>query len=288
MAYLGTPLDAVAPLRALVDAGMEVTLVVTGEDRRRGRGGAATPSPVAAAARELGLAVSHDLRDVADADVELGVVVAYGRLIPREVLEQVPMVNLHFSLLPRWRGAAPVEWALLAGDDRTGVCVMAVEEGLDTGGVYARAEVPIEATATAERLREVLASTGGELLVRTLQEGLGKPEPQEGEATYARKMTSADRRLDWEQPAELLARTVRIGGAWTMVGERRLKVLEAVVHPPGSDDPAPGTIAGTRVGTGAGTLELLEVQPEGRGPQSAASWRNGARIDDGTRLGERA
>ena len=141
LVFLGTPDMAVPPLRALVDAGHEVVLVVTRADKRRGRGGATTPSPVKAAALELGLTVTHQVDDVlgaAEQGAELGVVVAFGQIIKPHVLAALPMINLHFSLLPRWRGAAPVERAMLAGDDLTGVCVMRVEEGLDTGGVYAR------------------------------------------------------------------------------------------------------------------------------------------------------
>ncbi len=160
LVYLGTPDMAVPPLRALVDAGHDIVLVVTRGDKRRGRGSGVTPSPVKAAALELGLAVSHSVDDVLtavrDDDAELGVVVAFGQIIKPHVLDTIPMVNLHFSLLPRWRGAAPVERALLAGDQVTGVCVMAVEEGLDTGGVYARREVPIGAETIAAELRAEL------------------------------------------------------------------------------------------------------------------------------------
>ena len=141
LVYLGTPEMAVPSLRALVDAGHEIVLVVTGVDKRRGRGGDLSPSPVKAAALELGLPVSHDVDDVLDVverrGAELGVVVAFGRIIKPHVLEAVPMINGHFSLLPRWRGAAPVERALLAGDEVTGVWVRALEETLVTGVVYA-------------------------------------------------------------------------------------------------------------------------------------------------------
>ena len=129
-------------LRALHGAGHELALVVTAPDRRRGRGSAVGPTPVKRCALELGLPVSDRIADVLGARVELGVVVAFGSIIRGDVLARVPMVNLHFSLLPRWRGAAPVERAILAGDDRTGVCLMAVDEGLDTGPVYARVETP--------------------------------------------------------------------------------------------------------------------------------------------------
>ena len=134
---------AVAPLLALHEAGFDIAHVVSRPDAKRGRGGALVPSPVKRAAIELGLPVSDRVDDVIGVGADLGVVVAYGRIIRPNVLDALAMVNLHFSLLPRWRGAAPVERAILAGDDRTGVCVMAVEEGLDTGGIYALAEVAI-------------------------------------------------------------------------------------------------------------------------------------------------
>ncbi|HWD09386.1 MAG TPA: methionyl-tRNA formyltransferase, partial [Actinomycetota bacterium] len=143
LAFLGTPDVASLALSGLVGAGFEVACVVTRADKRRGRGTAPEPSPVKARATELGLPVTEGVFDVVGAGVDLGVVVAYGQLIRRPVLEAVPMVNVHFSLLPRWRGAAPVERAILAGDAETGVCLMAVEEGLDTGGVYGKVTTPI-------------------------------------------------------------------------------------------------------------------------------------------------
>ena len=159
---------AVGPLRALVEAGHDVVLVVSQPDRRRGRGSALVPSPVKAAALDLGLPVSDRVDDVIDAGAELGVVVAFGRLIKPHVLDAVPMVNLHFSLLPRWRGAAPVEWSILSGDTVTGAAVMALEAGLDTGPVYAVEETEIDPDESADELRTRLAEAGSALLVRLL------------------------------------------------------------------------------------------------------------------------
>jgi methionyl-tRNA formyltransferase len=280
--YLGTPAMAVPPLEALLAAGFEVALVVTRADKRRGRGSELAPSPVKAAALAAGLAVSNRVDDVVDAGADLGVVVAFGQLIRRPVLERVAMVNLHFSLLPRWRGAAPVERALLAGDERTGVCLMRLEEGLDTGPVFARREVPIGPAATADELRRTLVEVGTELLVSELSAGLGPPVAQTGEATYAAKVDPSELRLDWARPAVELDRLVRLGGAWTMFRGRRLKVLSASPDPAG---PAVGTLAGDVVGTGHGGLRLVTVQPEGKGPMAFAAWRNGARPDPGERLG---
>lgn len=269
LAFLGTPAMAVPPLRALVAAGFDVVLVVTRPDKRRGRGGATAPSAVKAAALELGLTVTHQVDDLLAADVDLGVVVAFGQIVKPHVLEQVPMVNLHFSLLPRWRGAAPVERALLAGDEITGVCLMQLEEGLDTGPVFARVEVPVGPSTTAAELRADLVTAGTELLVRSLGEGLGEPEPQQGEATYAAKIEPAELQLDWSRPADELHRLVRLGGAWTTFRGKRLKVLDA--------RPADGSWQGG--------LELLTVQPEGKAPMSFDAWQRGARPRPGERLG---
>jgi len=290
LVFLGTPAMAVSPLQALHAAGFEIGLVITGPPKRRGRGGTSTPTPVGLEALALGLSVSHDVADAATAGADLGVVVAFGQIIGRPVLEALPMVNVHFSLLPRWRGAAPVERAILAGDERTGVCVMAVEEGLDTGGVYARSELTIRQTNTAAELGAQLTELGSTLLVETLRSGLAAPEPQVGEPTYAHKLTSADRQLDWTRSADELRRVVRVGGAWTTFRGRRLKVLDAVIDGAGGEPagaPA-GVLDGNRVATGAGALRLVTVQPEGKGPVAAADWLHGARPAPGERLGEAA
>ena len=152
LAFLGTPEVAVPPLRALVADGHDVRLVVTRADKRRGRGSALVASPVKAAAQDLGLPVTDQVDDVIDAGAELGVVVAFGRLIKPHVLAVLPMVNVHFSLLPRWRGAAPLERAILAGDAETGVCLMELEEGLDTGPVYACTRMAVGPEETAAEL----------------------------------------------------------------------------------------------------------------------------------------
>src|SRR5438309_1206559 len=205
LVFLGTPGIAVPALRALVGAGHDVALVVSQPDRRRGRGPQLSPSPVKAAAVELGLPVSAKVDDVLTVRAELGVVVAFGRLVKPHVLAHVDMVNVHFSLLPRWRGAAPVERAILAGDAETGVCLMALEEGLDTGDVYACERVAIRSEETAEELRDRLVEVGSEMLVRRLAHGfesLGYAVPQAGEPTYAAKIDPEEHRLDWWRPAE--------------------------------------------------------------------------------------
>jgi len=301
LAFLGTPEVAVGFLRALHDAGHDVALVVTAPDRRRGRGSALTPTPVKLCALGLGLPVSGRVADVLYAKVELGVVVAFGTLIRADVLAQVPMVNLHFSLLPRWRGAAPVERAILAGDDRTGVCLMALDEGLDTGPVYARVEAPILPRETGAELRARLAALGTALLLERLAGGvatLGTPVPQAGEALYAAKIDRDELRLAWQRPAFELERLVRVGRAWTTFRGKRLIVERARLAAdgaPGDDAQAPekglarslpGTLVGGQVICGQGRLELLEVRPEGRSAQAFDAWRRGTRPAAGECLGE--
>ncbi len=208
--YLGTPEDSVPPLRALTEAGHDVAMVVTQPDRRRSRGAGTDPSPVRRAAEELGLLVRTPAKareivdEVRDSGAELGVVVAFGQLLPVALLEALPLgfVNLHFSLLPRWRGAAPVERAILAGDDVTGVGLMQLEAGLDTGPVFATREVPIEPNDTAGALRARLVEVGTQLLVDHLPKiASATPEPQSGEPTYAEKLTVEEFRLDPARPA---------------------------------------------------------------------------------------
>jgi methionyl-tRNA formyltransferase len=290
LAYLGTPELAVPPLRALVEAGHDVTLCVTRADRRRGRGTETTPSPVKQAAIELGLAVTHDMDDLATAGVDLGVVVAFGRIIPARLLDAVPMVNLHFSVLPRWRGAAPVERAILAGDRETGVSLMKVEEGLDSGPVYAARTVPLDDNVTLAELRQQLVAVGSALLIENLANGVSGlpiPVPQRGEVTVADKISKEDLHLDWARAATQLVRVVRLGRAWTTFRGKRLTVLEAAVGEirAGVSGRPSGSLDGPQVATGDGTLVLRRVQPESRSPMSADEWLRGVRPATGERLG---
>ena len=293
LAFLGTPELAVPPLRALAAAGHDIALAVTGSDRRRGRGGAISPTPVKAAAAELGIRSTErigDLLELAERP-ELGVVVAYGRLIRPPILAAVPMVNLHFSLLPRWRGAAPVERAILAGDTQTGVCVMALEEGLDTGPVYARAAVEIGPDEHLAPLRERLVERGTALLLDVVRDGAaGLPDavPQRGEATYAAKLDPAELEIDWSKSTGEILRVVRLDRAHTSVAGRRLRVLEAAAEPDAASEVlalTPGTLAGVLVRAGDGAVRLGVVQPEGSRPMAAADWRRGSHIADPVRLG---
>jgi methionyl-tRNA formyltransferase len=288
VAFLGSPEPAARCLTALVDAGHDVVVVVTEPDKRRGRRTATSATPVKQLATSLGLPVTDRVDAVVDAGADLGVVVAFGRLIRPPVLERLLIVNLHFSLLPRWRGAAPVERAILAGDEATGVCLMQLDEGLDTGPVYARVETPIDPTETAQELRDRLAELGSALLVDRLTggpSGLGTPVPQSGEPTYAAKISPAELRIDWSRRAIEIDRLVRVGRAWTTFRGGRLIVwksslssgqdqgqLEAVEELPS------GSLAGDLVRCGDGWLRIVTVQAEGRQRQDAGSWMRGARI----------
>jgi methionyl-tRNA formyltransferase len=291
--YLGTPEDSVPPLRALVAAGHDVAMVVTQPDRRRSRGAGTDPSPVRRAADELGLTVRTPVKareivdEVRDSGAELGVVVAFGQLLPVSLLEALPLgfVNLHFSLLPRWRGAAPVERAILAGDAKTGVCLMRLEAGLDTGPVFATAEVAIERHDTAGALRARLVAVGTRLLVGDLPAiATASPAPQVGEPTYAEKLTVDEFRLDPTRPAAELERIVRAGnprpGAWMPVAGKRVKVWQARPRAAPDEPCAPGIITADGVlCTAGGALALEEVQPEGKRVMPATAWRAGLRAD---------
>ncbi len=299
--FLGTPDVSAVALRSLAEAGFDIPLVVTRADKRRGRGSTLVPSPVKETAADLGLAVTSDLSEVDGVEADLGVVVAYGRIIPLRALERLAMVNIHFSLLPRWRGAAPVERAILAGDAETGVCLMEVAEGLDEGAVYAKVATEIEPEETASELRSRLADLGAELLVSSLQAGLGEPVAQVGEVTYAAKLDKSEFRLDLSRSAADVHRCVRIGRAWAEFRGKRLGIEQARLHlrsnllaeaPPGTIAAIDGTDgadenAGSAVvvATADGAVELLTVKPEGKRAMPARDWVNGAQPGPGERLG---
>ena len=290
VAFLGTPDMAVPVLRALVGAGIEVVHVITRADKRRARGNDLHPSPVKAVAIELGLKVSHTAHDLIDVHqqkpFDLAVVVAYGALIKVPVLQVVPMLNLHVSLLPRWRGAAPIERALLSGDEQTGVCLMQVEEGLDTGAVLGRSTMAITASTTADDIRSTLMEAGTQLLLDQLRDGLREPVAQQGESTYAKKIEPAELCIDWSDSAEHISRLIRLGGAWSLFRGKRLKIHEAIVVEGASD--APGTVridkATAHIATSRGSLDVRVVQPEGKPRMDITSWINGARPTTGEKF----
>lgn len=293
LVFAGTPDFAATSLDALHAAGHEVVAVYTQPDRPAGRGRRLAPSPVAARATQLGLHVEKPerldvpvqatLRELAP---DVMVVVAYGLLLPPTVLEipRFGCLNLHASLLPRWRGAAPIERAIEAGDAETGVCIMQMERGLDTGAVLARARWPIPPAATAGDAHAALATLGAKLLVDTLSAlaaGSARARPQATAGTcYAHKLSKAEARLDWAQSAAVLARRVRAFNpapvAWTLLGGDRIRIWRAVAEPQ-AVDARPGIIVaagsdGVAVATGSGVLRVLELQRPGGRAQPAAEF----------------
>ncbi|QAY61234.1 methionyl-tRNA formyltransferase [Microbacterium protaetiae] len=297
--FAGTPTAAVPTLHRLAEGPHEIVAVLTRPDAPLGRKRVLTPSPVAEAARQLGLPLIKTARlddaattAVQAAQPDLGVIVAYGGLV-HEPLLSAPThgwINLHFSLLPRWRGAAPVQRALIAGDETLGACVFALVPELDAGDVYARLRYEPPAMATAGDVLDALAHRGAYLVdevVDAIAHDRAEPVPQEGEASTAAKLTVDDGRLDWKEPADrVLARWRGVTpepGAFTTVGGARVKILAAR---PGShgDGLAPGRIAaeGTDilVGTASEPIAVDRVQPAGKPAMAAADWWRGLRVDD--------
>ncbi|ALJ20190.1 methionyl-tRNA formyltransferase [Microbacterium sp. No. 7] len=296
--FAGTPAPAVPSLRAVAASPHELVGVVTRTDAPLGRKRVLTPSPVAQAAAELGVPVikADRLDDDATAAIarlepDLGVIVAYGGLVREPLLSLPPhgWINLHFSLLPRWRGAAPVQHALIAGDRETGADVFRLVPALDAGDVYGRLRYDVPPTATAGDVLAELAARGAELLVDVLDriaDGTARPAPQTGEPTLAPKLTIADGALDLSQPAERVLERYRgttpEPGAHVMFAGQRLKVLAAHRGPDVALDA--GRLAlhqrGVIAGTGDGTIALTTVQPAGKGAMAAADWWRGLRADD--------
>ena len=288
LGFLGTPEAAVPSLRALVAAGHDVALVVTRPDSRRGRGGQFGPSAVKRAALDLGLAVGHALGDLESVSVDRAVVVAYGAIIPAAILARTPMLNVHFSLLPRWRGAAPVQRAILAGDEETGVAVMSLEAALDTGPVHLMERLAV-GEKTLGQLTNELAHVGADSLVRVLasRDLLENPRAQVGAATYAAKVTNETYHLTPAMTSTEVLRTVRLERAFTLLHDRRLKILTAhLVTLPKSSAGSISLVDGEVVFASAdGAVGLDVVQPEGSRPMAARAWWLGAHIDASTRWG---
>lgn len=292
--FAGTPAVAVPSLDGLLRAGFDVVAVLTRPDAPLGRKRVLTPSPVAARAAELGIDVIHAAK--VDADVtariaelkpDVAAIVAYGGLIPRVALDvpQHGWINLHFSLLPAWRGAAPVQHAVIAGDDVTGAVTFLLEEGLDTGPVFGTLTEKVNDADTSGALLERLSHSGAVLLAQTLsavEAGAAAAVPQSGEVSLAPKLTIDDARLDWRQPALAIGRRARgvtpEPGAWTTFEGQRLK-LEPVVLRPDTLDLEPGRVAvrekAVLVGTGSHAVELTRIQPSGKKMMTATDWVRG-------------
>lgn len=278
--FFGSPNAAVTVVEALAAAGHEIVGVVTRPPRRRGRGSGSSPTLVEEWASRNGVPVSYAPADAESwcLRADVGVVVAYGRMIPSSLLSICPMLNVHFSVLPRWRGAAPVERAILAGDTATGVSIMELEETLDTGAVHEVRTTAIDDGDTTASLTERLAELGAEALLEVLSRDAGVATPQSGNATYAEKIAPDERLIDWTRPAVEVRRVVRALEAYTWVGDTRLKVLECDTPAVDGGPLAVGEVDTTgRVGTGDGPVRLVTVQPEGRRPMGALEWLGGLR-----------
>ena len=292
--FAGTPAVAVPSLDALVKAGFEIVAVLTRPDAPVGRKRILTPSPVAVRAMELGIEViraakvdAETTSRIAEFRPDVAAIVAYGGIVPKAALG-VPThgwVNLHFSLLPAWRGAAPVQRSIIAGDDVTGAATFQLEEGLDTGPVFGTLTETVRPEDTAGDLLERLSISGAVLLSQTLSAidaGQAAPQPQHGEVSLAPKLTLDDGRLDWQQPALAVNRRARgvtpEPGAWTTLEGQRIK-LEPVKLRPEIKDLAPGSIRvdgkSVVVGTGSHAVELGRVQPAGKKMMSSADWARG-------------
>ncbi|SFH90137.1 methionyl-tRNA formyltransferase [Albimonas pacifica] len=303
LVFMGTPDFSVPILRALHAAGHEIAAVYCQPPRPAGRGKKPRPSPVQAAAEALGLEVRHPVSLKGEAEqaafaaleAEAAVVVAYGLILPRAVLDapRLGCWNLHASLLPRWRGAAPIQRAIMAGDAETGVGVMRMEPGLDTGPVLAEARTPIGAQDTAQTLHDRLSELAAGLIVAALPAiAAGEaPTPQaEAGVLYAAKIDKAEARIDWTRPAEEIDRLVRglspFPGAWCEIAGERVKVLLAAPEAaPASAAPGETLDDALLVACGAGALRLLRVQRPGRGPMEAQELLRGFKVPKGERLG---
>jgi methionyl-tRNA formyltransferase len=300
LAFMGTPDFSVAILSALLDAGHDVACVYAQPPRPAGRGHKEQLTPVHAFAAARGILVrtpkslksEAEQQAFAELDLDMAVVAAYGLILPQAVLDapRRGCLNVHASVLPRWRGAAPIQRAILAGDAETGVTIMQMDAGLDTGAMLLVDRLPITATTNAASLHDQLAEMGARLIVAALAgyDGLAPvAQPQSG-VTYAHKLAKDEGRLDWTRPAIELERQVRgltpWPGVWCQVGEERLKVLEAHVDT-GQGEPGAVLDEGLCVACGDGALRLLRVQRAGKGPMNAADLLRGFAIPVGTRLG---
>jgi methionyl-tRNA formyltransferase len=307
--FAGTPAFAVPALEALLRAGHAMRAVYTQPDRPAGRGRKLTAGPVKECAEKHGLEIrqpdklaDEENRLRADAPDAM-IVIAYGLLLPASllVIPRYGCINVHASLLPRWRGAAPIPRAIEAGDDVTGVSIMQMETGLDTGPVLAEARIPIHETDTARTLHDRLARLGAESLVTTLERlARGEIEPQaqdEARACYARKLRKDESLLDWSRSAQVLHRKVRALNPWPVASTtwqgKTLRIWEAVREVKNITPGAPGTIVhadagGVQVRTGDGVLTLTRLQAEGGKILAAGDFLNGHRLAAGDRLGDEA
>ncbi|GAB5446906.1 methionyl-tRNA formyltransferase [Gymnodinialimonas sp.] len=297
--FMGTPDFSVPVLDALVEAGHDIAAVYSQPPRPAGRGKKDRPSPVQARSEALGLPIRHPVSlkgadeqaDFAALNADIAVVVAYGLILPQAVLDAPKRgcLNIHASLLPRWRGAAPIHRAIMAGDGMTGVCIMQMEAGLDTGPVLLRRETAIGPEETTGVLHDKLAALGAEAIVDALaqiDDLTPEAQPEDG-VTYATKIDKSEAKVDWTAPAPHINSQILglspFPGAWTTVGGKRLKLLQSRLA---ERQGAPGEVLkGLTVACGDGAIEITRVQPEGKGAMDTKDWLLGARLAPGAVLG---
>ena len=323
--FMGTPDFAVPALNALCESGQDVILAVTQPDRQKGRGRKVIQTPVSVCAQKWGVPVFQPVRirepeaiaRIRDLSPDLIVVAAFGQILPQELLDipRLGCVNIHASLLPRLRGAAPIQWAVINGDAQSGITLMQMDAGLDTGDILFQESLPIEPGETGESLYEKLAALGGDMIVRCLpaiEAGEISPVPQDdGQSTYAPMLRKEMGEIDWSMPAEQIERRLRgmtpWPGAFTRFEGHVLKIWRAEAadavdaggsgpadssaEPSQGEGAVPGTVLSTDkksiyVATGEGALRLLEVQAEGKKRMDTGAFLRGTRISDGTVLGE--
>ncbi|MEP3332469.1 methionyl-tRNA formyltransferase [Sedimentitalea sp.] len=297
--FMGTPDFSVPVLEALVAAGHEIAAVYSQPPRPAGRGKKERPSPVQARAEAMGLAVRHpvSLRDDAALaefralNADIAVVVAYGLILPQAILDAPTRgcLNIHASLLPRWRGAAPIHRAIMAGDPSTGVCIMQMEAGLDTGPVLMRAETEIGSEETTAELHDRLSEMGAGLIVQALEQLdalTPDPQPDIG-VTYAQKIDKAEARIDWARSAVDIDRQIRglstFPGAWTEIAGQRVKLLASLLAS-GAGNPGEVLDDTLTIACGDGAISLLRLQRAGKGAQDAETFLRGCPVPKGTQL----
>ncbi len=300
--FMGSPDFSIPTLQAIMDAGHDIICVYAQPPRPAGRGQKERPCPVHAFARAHGLMVrtpeslknNTEQAAFTDLNADLAVVVAYGLILPEGILgaPRLGCINVHASLLPRWRGAAPIQRAIQAGDAETGVCIMHMDKGLDTGPVYLRRHVPITPEMTGGALHDTLSEVGGAACVAVMDglsagTSVAEPQPEAG-VTYASKLTSTEARIDWSSPADDIARTVRAfdpwPGTWFEHEGERIKVLRAAAEAViGESDGEPGEVLDTRptIACGDGRLVLRRLQRAGRKAQDAEEFLRGFGLPPG-------
>lgn len=297
--FFGTPQFAVPTLQLLIKNGEKISMVISQPDKPKGRGKIIQPPEIKKIALQHGLSVCQPekilnkvfIEKIKSIKPEFAIVVAYGRILPKEILEipKYGCINLHASLLPKYRGAAPIQWALIRGEEVTGVTTMLIDEGLDTGPILLQREIPIDYQDNAMTLSEKLALIGAELILETIKKmrkGLITPKPQSGEASYAPMLKKEDGRINWNYSAREIFNLVRGTYPWPcaycFLGDERIKIIKAE---PENGNSLPGLILKAKedllVGTGSGLLRILLIQPEGKKVMTTKEFICGRKINEG-------